>query len=257
MATAMKITFLGTGTSHGIPVMRCNCEVCRSKDPRDKRLRTSALIETESTCLLIDCGPDFREQMLRIGMQRDIDACLITHEHYDHVGGIDDLRPFSYERKVSLYADDYSATHLEQRLPYCLLRNVYPGVPQLELNRIKPHDRFAVGDLDITAIQVMHGELPILGYRINDVAYITDMKSLPESERELLKGVRLLIVNGLRFKPHRTHQSISEAIEFSRSLGSPETYIIHMCHDAGFHAVTDAELPEGVHLAYDGLVLNA
>ena len=252
----MRLTFLGTGTSHGIPVMGCQCEVCRSTDPRDKRLRTSALVETDTTCILIDCGPDFRQQMLRIGMTRQIDACLITHEHYDHVGGIDDLRPFSYHHLLPLYADDYSATHLEERLPYCLLRNVYPGVPQLELHRIQAHDHFTVGDLPITALQVLHGQLPILGYRIGDMAYITDMKSMPPSELPLLQGIRLLVVNGLRFREHKTHQTIPEAVAFSQSLGSPETYIIHLCDAAGFHAVTDAQLPPHVHLAYDGLVLD-
>lgn len=252
----MRITLLGTGTSHGIPVMGCQCEVCRSTDPRDKRLRTSALVETDSTCVLIDCGPDFRQQMLRIGMQRDIDACLITHEHYDHVGGIDDLRPFSYRKKLTLYANDYSATHLEERLPYCLLRNVYPGVPQLEMQRMRPHDSVMIGDIPVTAVEVMHGQLPILGFRIGDVGYITDMKTLPTGEEQWLQGLKLLIVNALRYEEHPTHQSISEAIAFSRSLGSPETYFIHLCDKAGFHAVTDAQLPEGFHLGYDGLVLE-
>ena len=252
----MKITLLGTGTSHGIPVMGCQCKVCQSADPRDKRLRTTALVETDSTCVLIDCGPDFRQQMLSIGMARDIDGCLITHEHYDHVGGIDDLRPFSYRQKLTLYADDYAATHLEQRLPYCLVRNVYPGVPQLELKRIAPLDHFQIGDIPVTALKVMHGDLPILGYRLGDMAFITDMKTMPEEEWELLKGVKLLIVNALRFKPHRTHQSIEEAIEFAQRVGAQETYLTHMCHDAGLHAETDAALPAGIHLAYDGLCLE-
>ncbi len=252
----MKITLLGTGTSCGVPVIGCQCEVCRSTDPRDRRLRTSALVETDSTCLLIDCGPDFREQMLRIGMTRNIDACLITHEHYDHVGGIDDLRPFSYRKNVQLYADDYSATHLEERLPYCLLRNVYPGVPQLVMNRIKAHDSFMIGDIPVMAIQVMHGQLPILGYRLGDVAFITDMKSMPDEEMELLKGVKILIVNALRYKQHPTHQTIEEAIAFARKIGDQETYLIHMCHEAGLHRVTDASLPEGIHLAYDELKIE-
>lgn len=252
----MKITLLGTGTSHGIPVMGCQCKVCKSLDPRDKRLRTTALVETEETCLLIDCGPDFRLQMLSIDMCRDIDACLITHEHYDHVGGLDDLRPFSYRKRLTLYANEYAARHLRERMPYCLVRNVYPGVPQLDLQTIQPHDHFQVGDIPVTAISVMHGELPILGYRVGDIAFITDMKTMPEEELSLLQGIKLLIVNGLRFKEHRTHQTIQEAIDFSRKLGTPETYIIHMCHDAGLHAETDAQLPEGIHLAYDGLVLE-
>lgn len=252
----MKITLLGTGTSHGIPVMGCQCEVCRSQDPRDKRLRVTALVETEETCVLIDCGPDFRQQILGIGLTRNIDACLITHEHYDHVGGIDDLRPFSYRKKLTLYANDYAATHLEQRLPYCLVRNVYPGVPQLELKRVCPHDHFVIGDIPVTALSVMHGQLPILGYRLGDMAFITDMKTMPEEELPLLEGIKLLVINGLRFKEHNTHQTIQEAIAFSHRIGTPETYIIHLCHDAGFHAATDALLPEHIHLGYDGLVLE-
>lgn len=252
----MKITMLGTGTSCGVPQIGCQCAVCKSADARDKRLRCSALVETETTTLLVDCGPDFREQMLRIDMRKMIDACLITHEHYDHVGGIDDLRPFSYLKKLTLYADSYSAQHLRERLPYCLIRNVYPGVPQLELKEVAPHDRFMVGDIPIVVLNVMHGKLPILGFRIGDVGYITDMKTMPESELELLQGVKLLLVNGLRYKPHPTHQTIDEAIALSRKLGSPETYIIHMSHEAGLHASTDAALPDGVHLAYDGLELN-
>lgn len=253
----MKITILGTGTSCGVPQIGCRCEVCTSNDPRDKRLRCSALFETETTTVLMDCGPDFREQMLRIHMQKPIDACLITHEHYDHVGGIDDLRPFSYIKKLTLYADPYAAKHLRERLPYCLVRNVYPGVPQLELRETRPHDTFTVGDMQITVLNIMHGELPILGYRIGNVGYITDMKTMPEEELVLLEGVDLLIVNGLRFKPHPTHQTIEDAIAMSEKLGFPETYIIHMSHEAGKHAITEAALPNHIHLAYDGLVLEA
>lgn len=249
----MKLTILGSGTSHGVPVMGCHCEVCRSSDPHDNRLRTSALIETESTCILVDCGPDFRQQMLRAGNERNINACLITHEHYDHVGGIDDLRPFSYRKRLPLYANDYSATHLEERLPYCLLRNVYPGVPQLEMVRIAPHDHFMIGDIPVTTLNVMHGQLPILGFRIGDIGYITDMKTIPDEELPLLQGIKLLIVNALRPEPHRTHQSFSEAIAFARRVGNQPTYLIHMSHDAGLHAQVDPQLPEGIHLAYDGM----
>lgn len=252
----MKITILGTGTSCGVPQIGCDCEVCTSHDPRDRRLRCSALFETENTVLLLDCGPDFREQMLHIGMKRHIDACLVTHEHYDHVGGIDDLRPFSYAKKVSLYADPFAARNLKDRLPYCLRRNVYPGVPQLELKDVRPHDSFMVGDMHVTALNVMHGELPILGYRIDDVAYITDMKTMPEEETEFLRDIKLLIINGLRQEPHPTHQSIADAVEWSKKLGNPETYIIHMSHHAGLHADVEATLPENVHLAYDYMELN-
>lgn len=252
----MKITLLGTGTSCGVPQVGCQCEVCQSQDSKDKRLRTSALFETDTTSILVDCGPDFREQMLRVGMNKPIDACFITHEHYDHVGGIDDLRPFSYLKLLPLYADSYASQHLRERLPYCLVTNVYPGVPQLELHEFNPHDTVQVGDVMVTALQVLHGKLPILGFRIGDVGYITDMKTIPTEEVEYLKDLKILIINGLRFKEHPTHQTIEDAIDFSRSLGLPETYLIHMSHDAGLHELTDAALPDGVHLAYDGMVIN-
>lgn len=253
---SMKITLLGTGTSCGVPQIGCHCPVCTSSDPRDRRLRCSAMIETEQVSVLIDCGPDFREQMLRMGFEKPIDACFITHEHYDHVGGIDDLRPFSYHKNVDLYADPYAATHLEQRLPYCLVRNVYPGVPQLHLHHLNPDEVVQVGDLTVRALSVIHGKLPILGFRINDVGYVTDMTEMPEESYAQLQGLKLLIINGLRGYHHPTHQSIQEAIEVSRRLGSPATYIIHMSHQAGLHARVDAKLPEGFHLAYDGEVFN-
>jgi len=253
----MRITFLGTGTSCGIPQVGCHCAVCQSQDPRDKRLRCSALVQEGDTRILIDCSPDFRQQMLRIGYDEGLDAVLVTHEHYDHVGGIDDLRPFSYLHDLPLYGDDYAITHLRQRLPYCLVENRYPGVPQLTTHIVQPGQQWDVGGIPVTAIPVLHGRLPILGYRLGPLAYITDMTEMPPQGLQLLQGVRLLVVNALRHEPHPTHQTISQAIAFSRSVGADiPTWLIHMSHHLGLHAQEDPLLPSGIHLAYDGLVLE-
>lgn len=253
----MKITLLGTGTSCGVPQIGCHCTVCTSSDPRDRRLRCSALVEAGGKNILLDCGPDFREQMLRVGFDGRLDAVFITHEHYDHVGGLDDLRPFSYMQDVPVYADPYASQHLRERMPYCLVENKYPGVPQLLLRTLQPHDVVEVGDTRVTALHVMHGKLPILGYRIGDIGYITDMTEMPDEDVELLRGVRLLIVNALRHEPHPTHQTIEAAIAFARRVGEHiPTYLIHMSHHIGLHAEEDALLPEGIHLAYDGLCLE-
>ncbi len=253
----MKVTILGTGTSCGVPQIGCHCAVCMSENPRDKRLRCSALVESGDTRILLDCGPDFREQMLRIGFDKMLDAVFITHEHYDHVGGLDDLRPFSYLRNLPVYADPYAATHLRQRLPYCLVENKYPGVPRLMLEEMEPHEVIMVGEVKVTSLRVMHGKLPILGFRLDDMAYITDMTAMEDEDVELLRGIKLLIVNALRHEPHPTHQTVKQAIEFSRRVGvSIPTYLIHMSHHVGLHDAEDALLPEGIHLAYDGLVLE-
>ncbi len=248
----MKITFLGTGTSTGVPQIGCHCPVCTSTDPRDRRLRCSALVETDTTRLLIDCGPDFREQMLTRPYRR-LDAVLLTHEHYDHVGGIDDLRPYAVFGDVDIYADRLTSSHLQARIPYCFVEHKYPGVPQLTLHTIEPHQAFRLGDIEVMPIRVMHGNLPILGYRLNNLAYLTDLKTLPEEELPYLQGLDTLVVTALRHTPHNTHQTVDDACRLAERLGAPRTYLIHMGHSVGLHAETDAALPEGVHLAYDGL----
>lgn len=198
----MKLTFLGTGTSTGVPQMGCSCPVCTSDDSRDHRLRTSALIETASgTRILIDCGPDFRQQMMTTDF-RPLNGILITHEHYDHVGGIDDLRPFSVFGNVDIYADKLCALHLRERLPYCFAENKYPGVPNINLHAVKPGFPLQIADTTVIPFTVMHGKLPILGFRIGTLAYITDMSICPPQSIAYLRGIQTLVANALRLTPH-------------------------------------------------------
>ena len=248
----MKLTFLGTGTSCGVPVIGCQCEVCQSADPHDQRTRCSVLVETDETRLLIDCGPDFRQQILPMPF-RQIDGILITHSHYDHVGGMDDVRPYCQFGEINVYADPVARKGMLEMLPYCFAENRYPGVPAIGLHEIHKHEPFCIGDLDIMPIEVMHGKLPILGYRIGKLAYITDMKTIEESEYPYLEGTELLVVNALRFtKPHHSHQLVDDALAFAHRVGAKQTLLIHVCHDIGLHESVNRLLPEGVQLAYDG-----
>lgn len=248
----MKLTFLGTGTSCGVPVIGCQCKVCQSADPKDKRTRCSALVETDNTRILIDCGPDFRQQILPQPF-RKIDGILITHSHYDHMGGMDDIRPYCQFGAINVYADTIAKQSMLQMLPYCFAENRYPGVPAIGLHEIFPHQPLQIGDLEIMPIQVMHGKLPILGFRIGKLTYITDMKTIDGGELKYLEGTELLVVNALRFdKPHHSHQLMNDAIAFAQKVGAKRTLIIHVCHDVGLHEEVNKRLPEGIDLAYDG-----
>lgn len=251
----MRLTFLGTGTSCGVPTIGCQCYTCTSKDPHDKRLRCSALVETETTRVLIDCGPDFRQQIMEQPF-RKIDGILITHAHYDHMGGMDDIRPYCQFGEINVYADPVARKGLLQMLPYCFEEHRYPGVPAIQLHEIHKHIPFQIGDLEILPIEVMHHDLPILGYRIGKLAYITDMKTIDEGELDYLQDVDTLIVNALREKPHHSHQTLAEAVDFAKRIGARQTWLIHSSHDIGRQEEVNASLPSDIQMAYDGQVIE-
>lgn len=251
----MKVRFLGTGTSTGIPQIGCRCEVCSSADQRDKRLRASVMIEIDDMVFIIDCTPDFRQQMLPLPF-RKIDAILLTHEHYDHVGGIDDLRPFSAFGPVNLYMEEHLENILRERLPYCFADHRYGGVPDLGVRRISADADFHIGTVRVTPIRVMHYRLPILGFRIRNFAYLTDIKTIDKTALEKLKGVECLVVNALRKTEHVSHQTLDQALTLIDQLKPKVSYLTHMSHEMGLHAKVLKELPARVTLAYDNLEIS-
>lgn len=249
----MRVTFLGTGTSRGIPVIGCDCEICRSKDPRNKRLRSSILIQ-KRTAVVIDTSVDFRYQMLRAGV-RELDGVVFTHHHADHVLGLDDVYPFNIwsGKAIDAFADPETGRELRATFRYLFNSDRHGGIPQVQLHEI--NGPFRIGDLHFIPIRVFHGRLPILGYRIGSFAYLTDVSHIPESSVKQLRGITTLVIDGLRFKRHPTHFTIPEAIEAASEIGAKTTFLIHMSHDVD-HVKVSRSLPPGVELAYDELVLE-
>lgn len=251
----MKITFLGTGTSQGIPVITCKCVVCQSADHRDKRLRVSVLIETDDKTFVIDSGPDFRYQMLRAGV-KDLDAILFTHEHKDHVAGLDDIRPFNYllKKNIDIYATERVEHALKREFSYIFSEVRYPGLPQIDLHTITDQP-FYIGATEIIPLNIMHYKLPILGFRIGDFSYITDAKTISDETLAKVKGTRILVVNALQREQHISHFTLDEAIEFAEKIGAEATYFTHISHNLGLHAIVEKDLPANIKLAYDGLTI--
>ncbi|KGE13273.1 MBL fold metallo-hydrolase [Sphingobacterium deserti] len=250
----MRVTFLGTGTSQGVPVIACQCAVCQSKDTKDKRLRTSIYIEIDHLHIVVDTGPDFRYQMLRQDV-RYLDAVLITHSHKDHIAGMDDVRAFNYQQQQSIPIYGSVATHeaLKREFYYAFGEIKYPGVPRLELKPIATGEAFFIEEVRILPIEVMHHKMPVLGFRLGDFAYITDAKTVTEQSKNLLKGVKVLVVNALQNEPHISHFTRDEALAFAHQIGAQQTYLTHISHRFGKHQEIEADLPQGVNVAYDGL----
>lgn len=252
----MKITFLGTGTSQGIPVIACDCAVCRSTDPRDKRLRTSIWIEVQGKSFVIDTGPDFRQQMLRAEVKH-LDATIFTHQHKDHTAGLDDIRAFNHlQRKdMPLYGRESVLNQIKSEFSYAFSEMRYPGVPHFELHYID-NEPFEIEGVQVIPIEVMHHKLAVYGFRIGDFTYITDTNGISEIEQQKILGSRVLVLDTLQREPHLSHFTLSESLDLIDKLNIPQTYLIHMSHKLGKHVDVEKELPPHVKLSYDGLILE-
>ncbi len=252
----LKITFLGTGTSSGVPMIGCDCAVCTSADKKDNRLRSSILIESSNTTLVVDTGPDFRYQMLRENVTK-LDAVLFTHPHKDHMAGLDDVKAYNYflKKPIDLFADSLTEEALRRDFYYAFADTKYPGIPELNMNTITL-EPFIVGDIPVTPILVWHLKMPVMGFRFGKFTYITDANKIEETEKNQIRGSEVLVLNALRKKKHISHFTLDEAIEMVQELNVPTGYFTHISHQLGTHAEITGELPSNIHLAYDRLVLN-
>lgn len=252
----MEVTFLGTGTSQGVPINGCNCIVCSSANKKDKRLRASIHIKHHEKSIVIDSGPDFRYQMMRENIN-SLDALIITHEHRDHIGGLDDIRPFNFiqNQAIPVYATYRVQESIRRAFDYIFHEKKYPGIPQLNFETI--HDnQFKIGDLTFLPVEVMHYRMPVLGYRFNDFTYITDANFISEENKEKIKGSRFLVLNALRLEPHISHFTLDEAVAMAEELGCEQTYFTHMSHQIGLHDEINKKLPANIQLAFDGLKIK-
>jgi phosphoribosyl 1,2-cyclic phosphate phosphodiesterase len=254
--TKMRLTFLGTGTSTGVPVIACNCDVCQSLDVKDKRFRTSALLSLGESNIAIDCGPDFRIQMLRHKVD-NLDAVLFTHAHRDHIAGLDDIRAFNYilNKTIDVYGSAETLAAVKEQFPYIFVPGRYFGIPQLTMNTID-ESAFRIGSIEFLPIQVMHHEMKVFGYRIKDFTYITDANYIAPEQMEKIKGSRVIVLNALRNSRHISHYSLSEALEILDILKPERAYLTHTSHFLGKHVLVEDKLPPNVHLAYDGLQIE-
>lgn len=254
--TDIKLTFLGTGTSTGVPVISCDCQVCMSQNPKDQRLRTSAMVEVNGIVIIIDCGPDFRYQMIKANVN-DIHALLFTHEHRDHIAGIDDIRAFNYvlNKRVDVFATEHVMGSIKTQFPYIFNSKGYLGAPKINIHTIE-NDPFFIHDIEVIPIEVMHAQLPVKGFRIGDMTYITDASQISDAELEKAKGSEILVLNALRNSKHISHFSLDQAVEIAKKADAKHVYFTHMSHFIGLHDNVNERLPENMELAYDGLVVK-
>ncbi len=252
----MKITFLGSGTSQGVPIIACSCPICLSTNPKDKRLRSSVLIQVEDKNIVVDTGPDFRQQMLNCKIKH-LDAILFTHAHRDHIAGLDDIRGFNYsmQKSVDVYCEEIVEAAIKKEFFYAFTEPKYPGVPEMNLHPITSQP-FSLFNTQVEPIRVFHFKLPVLGFKVNNFVYITDANRIEDQEIEKIKGCDVLVLNALRREHHISHFTLQEAIEMSKRIGAKQTYFTHISHQLGFHDDVENELPDNIHLAYDGLEIE-